>query len=761
MCNTTVKRETALKKLCAKDGFTLVEMAIVIVIVGLVIAASAQLLQQRQVWLQTENTRLAIQSANEAITAFRNTYGRYPCPASLNATPDNAATAPFYGIESDCLDTATVAIGAGVDANLGYSVVAGNRIVTYDDRATDPPTNIIKDPGAGDPPRVRVGTLPFKNLNMEESEMYDGYRNRIVYALTEHLANAKTFTANSGAITVLNDQNASIIEQNAAGDIATAHFIIYSTGENGAGAFTSGGARLACAGTSLESENCNFDVDSVFRFAQNANTVNGSATSFDDVVSYASHEDIPLWEKNPNEVAKGSPGDNDVAMKTTGSLGIGPSASNTPTEDVTVDGVIIARDDPYTDDGDPTTISDNEGNIQSETICDYSGGSTTCFPSSLLAGDLSAGDGMSCPAGEFMVGIRNGAPVCQAEVRIQCPAGRIAIGIRADGSLHCGAPPPGSCSTQAVNICGNSATLPASSHNQRQTVSVSTAPGNPGGTRHSRYRCNNGSWRHQATWGDPCNCTPASNPPTSSSCASWSGCGNRFTGTQTTQSVFQCPSGRWSTTVIDNSGCVCDPTVRTRDISCPSGFNSGRIYQENRHDCAASPPACTGWQETSRTCACNPDRQTRQINCPSGLTGRIDQERNFTCPGGSASPGSWGSWQNVGGQPDSAFCACVPQDYNEDRSCPTAGHVGTYTVRVQYLCPSQTWQETVLVNTCTAPPAVYCKWIMQGTGGVTQTDELPTEHLDPCQCATEQGSSKSCSRSLGTSSHRYGVCICQ
>ena len=225
-----------------QGGFTLIEMAIVLMIMGLILASTAQLLTQRQEWLQAENTRVRIADATEAITAFRNLYGRYPCPASLTAQayqPDNAtALAQNYGRESDCTDI-TQAPGAGIGAQ-GYAVVntinnAGaiqpTRLVTYDDTSTPAPNDFTNVS-----PRIRIGALPFKHLNMEERDTYDGYNNRIFYAITEHLAVSDTFNPATGAIHIVDENNNSLINppaDNSAPLGDTAHFIIFSAGACG------------------------------------------------------------------------------------------------------------------------------------------------------------------------------------------------------------------------------------------------------------------------------------------------------------------------------------------------------------------------------------------------------------------------------------------------------------------------------------------------------------------------------------------------
>ena len=352
-----------------------------------------------------------------------------------------------------------------------------------------------------------------------------------------------------------------------------------------------------------------------------------------------------------------------------------------------------------------------------------------------------------------MVGIQNNEPICEDEVKVECPDGRIAIGVRSDGSLRCGEPPPGSCPTAEVLLCGKSVTLFADGHGDSQVIEVSTDPGNPGGEREARYDCRDGSWRFVDDWGDPCECTPQTQAPEVDDCGSWSNCGDRFSGNQTTQRVYTCPDGDWDTITIDDSMCACDETVRTRDRSCPSGYNGGRIYEENRHDCSQDPPRCSGWQETGRDCSCTPKTDTRQRSCSGGLSGKIVEQRKFECPGGNSSPGSWTGWEET-----SNTCTCVPTSRTEDRDCPTRGHVGEYQVKVEFTCPDARTVETVVTNTCAPPPPVVCQWTMVGSGGTIQSTPLPTRDGSICECGSD---SKACSSSLGGGQYRYGSCNCQ
>ena len=92
-------------------GFTLVEMAIVIVILGFVLGAllmPMQVQRQQQAQLQTENT---LAMAKRALLGYAQTHGRLPCPA----------TAVSNGIEQPIGGTAacTQAVGFLPAATLG------------------------------------------------------------------------------------------------------------------------------------------------------------------------------------------------------------------------------------------------------------------------------------------------------------------------------------------------------------------------------------------------------------------------------------------------------------------------------------------------------------------------------------------------------------------------------------------------------------------------------------------------------------------
>lgn len=135
-----------------QTGFTLVEMAIVLIILGFLLAALLLPLQaQRDVSAQLETERL-LDNAKKALLGFAQAQGRLPCPATNNGTgvfPDDTGTA---------------------------------------------------NPEGGGVCVVQTGFLPAKTLGLTpaDSQGYalDAWDNRIRYGITT--ANASAFTSNDG-----------------------------------------------------------------------------------------------------------------------------------------------------------------------------------------------------------------------------------------------------------------------------------------------------------------------------------------------------------------------------------------------------------------------------------------------------------------------------------------------------------------------------------------------------------------------------------
>ena len=214
-------------------GFTLVEMAIVLIILGFMLTAFLMPLKaQRDVAFQLE-TQAMLENAKKSILGFAQTNGRLPCPATDNggAFPDGTGTSSPSG--------------SGVcDALVGFL------------------------------PATTLGLQPVD----EQGYAIDAWNNRIRYALTA--ANSNAFSINNG----MNNVGISALspDLNVCADsgctnslVNNAVAVMYSLGSSGAQA--SGGG----------DEDENEDLDAVFvSHASNAaGAVNGE---FDHIVTWLS-----------------------------------------------------------------------------------------------------------------------------------------------------------------------------------------------------------------------------------------------------------------------------------------------------------------------------------------------------------------------------------------------------------------------------------------------------------------------------------------
>jgi len=691
-----------------KDGFTLIEMALVMIIVGLVLgsAASAYTLYLKDKEVNTTNTNTS--NVVEAIGAFRASHGRYPCPASLAV----ARGEPGYGMEA-CAEVAAVANNS-CDADGGLCLETSTATITYSSGGVAfPPEN----------PRVVNGFVPFRSLNLTEKGAYDGYYNRIKYVVTERLTEDDTFKVDGGGIEVLNDQNATVFTSG-----AMAHFLVISHGENQAGAFTADGVQIPCNATGKDANNCDSDTSAVYRIAMT--DTSGGAGQFDDVVRYFTKSDIPLWQQSEVDMW-------DIHQKPPGYVSF-LSAPTSSLAESYVAGKVRAQE------------------AQVEQVCDPSDPANICFPSSAIAGVVrdpsdtatppARGDGigMECAdPNEFAVGIRNGEVECVSEIVKRCPTGEIMAGINASGELICApySAPPAPCPAITVNICSSTASLPSASHGATHTVTG-------GDNAFQVYECESGTWNPVGPQGGNCVCTPNSQDRTlncpagltgniierrvfacpAGTWGSWAevsrnctctpttetrnqNCQSGFTGTIQQTRNFTCPNGTWTGWVTVTNTCVCTPTTQTRTQNCPSGF-TGSIAEQRNFTCPAG--TWSAWTQTSNTCACQPDTDTRKINCPAGLSGKINQQRQFTCPAAT-----WGPWTDI--LPNN--CTCSTKKEKRTLSCP-AGYTGSIEQEREFQCPAATWSAwTETDNTCTCNSTTETRTLTCPTGQIGSIEE--------------------------------------
>lgn len=724
-------------------GFTIVEMAIVIMILGLLIAAGGKIYTQYQKYSAVEDTKDHILTANAALQNYLETYGRYPCPAPLTVNRNSVS----YGREVDCtsagLNTATPIGGAAtIDAQANaYYVVAG-RVISYTPQSTGIPTLPA-------PARIRIGTIPFRNLGLDEKEAYDGYRRRLMYVMTENLGSSDFFEEDAGGITLLNDQDASLTATPGA-----VHFLVFSYGENQAGAYSYGGARLPCPAAGTEFTNCNISTDSIFKIAEHSTIGTGNVNHNDDVFIF-SQGGMPLWQLSATN-------EDNAHVKNLGKTGIGGTSSETPAEELSVDGVIRAQDDPST--------AGEEGNLLSYNLCEN--GTADCFPSNKIAGQLVQGEGMQCPSGEFMVGIAHNAPVCQDDVTVTCPGNTMMIGFKADGTPDCGVP-PAVCPTTIKPLCGSNQTLASGIAGQTRTITA-------GDSKIQVWQCGNDANWHMTSDTGLCTCTPTSPSTYTTSCAAPSDCGNRFTGIKTVTDAYTCPAGTWSTVSSDTSACICQNTHKDHNVNCwtmagYTGFNSGVIKLRNEHLCPAA--TCSGDYILDDTgCKCVPTLTENKAFCPSGFPTPLQQyvisESGFECPGGSTNPGSAFTNRAVSSSHPQSFqntCQCAPDHDFRNVSCSSLGlgwGGGNYQEERFLTCSGGlntpgTWSAWTTVSgsiasNCTKPK---CYWNLINDSGISNTNSSLPLIDSQCNCDNDTGSPTLCK--TATTGGNKASCQCE
>lgn len=225
-------------------GFTLIEIAIVLVIVGLLLAAFLLPLQaQRELAYQIE-TQTTLENARKALLGFAQANGRLPCPAT------NGGTAVFP-----------------------------------DDTGTS-------NPLAGGPCVWQSGFLPGSTLGIQPTDIQgyvlDAWNNRILYTVTQ--ANASAFTTanqiNTLGITALGPNLRVCATSTPASCTAFVNLVnnsvavIFSTGATGS---------LGSVGRPDELENLNKVANIDTTFVSHATTAAGAPNGeFDHLVTWIS-----------------------------------------------------------------------------------------------------------------------------------------------------------------------------------------------------------------------------------------------------------------------------------------------------------------------------------------------------------------------------------------------------------------------------------------------------------------------------------------
>lgn len=252
-------KKDRLSKACR--GFTLLELAISMVIIGLLMAGAVSAYTVYYQKEQISSTKNNIDLVNDAIAAFQQENGYLPCPADP-------------------------AIAGAPASNCNQAAEANGVSLFRTDTGIPDPSN------PGNTFWVRVGVVP--NTVLDENgratqlvpgeQSIDGWRNRLTYAVVESMAvdratfNAAAVSTGAGGAITISDRGGNVLEQ-------TAKYTVLSHGPDGLGAYDINGAlRAPCAGGSQDVANCDGDFQFISIGVAGTRSTTGDNNNFDDFV---------------------------------------------------------------------------------------------------------------------------------------------------------------------------------------------------------------------------------------------------------------------------------------------------------------------------------------------------------------------------------------------------------------------------------------------------------------------------------------------
>jgi len=237
-----------------KQGFTIIELALVLLIVGVVMVGilaaykpyiERQFLNQQEKRMDLVQVALADYITDDPNDPADPAEKRLPCPAPMNAAP----TDPNFGMEQ-CISGAAGSCSNGV---------------------------CLRDGTGGQ--LVMVGAIPTKTLNIASNAMMDSLKNRMTYAVSKDLtlANSMPNLTMSGAVEIVEDSGVVT---------TTAPFALISHGKNKLGATTHDGVTGANCSTSEQGDGENCDDDTVFRSSSTGETNTDGIGDYDDFIRF-------------------------------------------------------------------------------------------------------------------------------------------------------------------------------------------------------------------------------------------------------------------------------------------------------------------------------------------------------------------------------------------------------------------------------------------------------------------------------------------
>lgn len=389
-------------------GFTLVEMAMSLSLIGLAVAALMVAFKIYTASAAIETTRNNTQIVARAIENFILENGRFPCPAAIDLAIEN----PRYGQEANCVALS----GYQADGSTGSAVTPGGFSggIWLEEGARSTAQHVVR------------GMVPFQALNIPEHYVNDGYGNRLFYAVTAAQTTPESFLREGGQIAVM-DQ----LAESGNTHVESNHFIVFSAGANREGAYNRYGKAVLPCGRGLDGENCNTSPTSkaaVYRATQQSES-RDPAHKYDDYMVNSTTLQIPLWRLDDSNLL------NMRTIDLNNRVMMGALTPATSPLDIKVDVGGAVR---------------SMANTHGEEFCLNADGSK-CFKTELIAAEMPAmnctdGSYARASMGSFMTGIARSEVRCADALSFACPSGQYMTGMQNDGTPRCApyafTPPP-------------------------------------------------------------------------------------------------------------------------------------------------------------------------------------------------------------------------------------------------------------------------------------------------------------------------------
>jgi prepilin-type N-terminal cleavage/methylation domain-containing protein len=258
------------------SGFTLIEIAIVLVISSLLIIPALRIFDQ---WLdqsRTATNQKRIDAIQQSLTNFMGRYGRMPCPSSFIGQPADAT----YGREA-----------APLCANPDGSIYKPDGKGTFAATGRSAPGNINSD--------IIIGAVPVRDLGLPDVMRSDAYGHLFTYAVSA--AETKMLSDGPGVIDVVDASAHTVLpyltdptdpKKTISG---TAVYVLVNHGKDGKGAYPANpgpsitAPPMPCASKpGLDVLNCSFETNPAtpFAFRSALYSNNPGLNWFDDTVVF-------------------------------------------------------------------------------------------------------------------------------------------------------------------------------------------------------------------------------------------------------------------------------------------------------------------------------------------------------------------------------------------------------------------------------------------------------------------------------------------